>query len=134
VVESGIAVERPGIGASARRAAPASPVAVAPSQPVTDALEAAQHLVPSPPPQAGPMERLRDLARPVPQRPGSLRHTGLMRPISRMEPAAVIPINPDNLDHRRVDSAKTGPANDLSGQAKLGAGTYLGDGFKAEGS
>jgi hypothetical protein len=80
------------------------------------------------------MERLRELARPVARASRSLRHTGLMRPISRMEPAAIIPMNPDNSDNRRIDSVKTGAANDSNGQAKLGAGKYPGDGIKAEGS
>jgi flagellar protein FliO/FliZ len=141
LVEAGIAVERP---SAIRRPVPQTAAETAaalerpaPSQPVTDALQAAQALANTPAPVRGPMERLRDLGRPSSQRKGgapSLRHTGLMRPVSRMEPAAVIPINPDNSDHRRVDSAKTSAANDTNGQGRLGAGKYLGDGFKAEGS
>ncbi len=140
VVESGIPVERPA-GPPARRTAaeaPAAPPAPAdhytPSQPVTDALEAARALHPASP-AAGPMERLRELAKPVAHRAAtSLRHTGLMRPVSRMEPAAVIPMNPDNSDHRRVDSAKTGTARNTSGQTRIGGANYPGDGAKAEGS
>ncbi|HHY50942.1 MAG TPA: hypothetical protein GYA10_14495, partial [Alphaproteobacteria bacterium] len=109
------------------------------SQPVTDALEAARGLAhPAEQPER-PIERLRDLSRAAlrsgqPRNPTSLRHTGLIRPVSRMETAAVIPINPDNSDHRRVDSAKTGPQNHTTGQSGLGGGTYLGDGIKAEGN
>jgi hypothetical protein len=149
VVESGIAVEKP--GALNRRAAAPSPAAGStppsterpvPSRPVTDALDAAQALVltnPLPPTNSA-ADRLRDIGRPASQRgqvvtrtPSSLRHTGLMRPVSRMEPAAIIPINPDNSDHRRFDSAKTGPLQ-TGGQTRLGGGTYLGDNFKAEGT
>jgi flagellar protein FliO/FliZ len=135
VVEAGIPAEKPG-AVPVRRSVPATAPAAerpAPSQPVTDALEAAQALVASPSAR-GPMERLRDLGRPVGQRKsGSLRHTGLMRPVSRMEPAAIIPINPDNSDRRRIDSAKTAPHGE-TGQAELGGGKHLGDGVKAEGN
>jgi flagellar protein FliO/FliZ len=144
VVEAGIAVERPSPirrpvphATTETAATPAAAERPAPSQPVTDALQAAQALASGPAPVRGPMDRLRDLGRPLSQRKDgapSLRHTGLMRPVSRMEPAAVIPINPDNSDHRRVDSAKTSAANDTNRQGRLGAGKYLGDGFKAEGS
>jgi len=138
VVESGIPVERPS-GGPARRAPGDSPLPAAvpageehpgnTSQPVTEALQAARSLAPT-----GPMERLREMARLNSKRSGgSLRHTGLMRPVSRMEPAAVIPINPDNSDHRRVDSAKTGPARDTSGQTRIGGDHYPADGAKAEG-
>jgi flagellar protein FliO/FliZ len=138
VIEAGIPAEKPGL--PARRASapgPASPAQAerqTPSQPVSDALEAAQALVATTPAR-GPMERLRELAGPMRERkaPSSLRHTGLMRPVSRMEPAAVIPINPDNLDRRRTDSAKTGATNERSGQAELGGGRHLGDGVTAEG-
>ena len=140
VIESSIPVEKPGL--PARRPRPAqTPVpapqaehVVAPSRPVSDALEAAQSLGPVPA-ASKPMERLRELARPsVPRKPNSLRHTGLLRPITQGEPAAVIPMNLDNSDHRRIDSAKAAPANDTSGQAKLGGGTFIGNGVKAEGN
>ncbi len=139
VIEAGIAAEKPGM--PARRTPPPVPATSPaqaerqqPSQPVTDAFEAAQALVATTPAR-GPMERLRELSRPAAQRKAvsSLRHTGLLRPVSRMEPAAVIPINPDNLDRRRVDSAKSGATNSGSGQAELGGGKYLGDGVTAEG-
>jgi flagellar protein FliO/FliZ len=149
VVESGIAVEKPA-GPAARRpvlpSVPAAPAATAApteqrpvsSHPVTDALEAAQSLVHgrdavTAGPTTGPMERLRELARPVGRQGPSLRQTGLMRPVSRMEPAAVIPINPDAAEHRRFDSAKAGPSHDGNGQ-RFGAGVYPADGYKAEGN
>jgi flagellar protein FliO/FliZ len=142
VVESGIAVEKPAVMAPRRpMAAAATPPAPAPaaaagpeypSNPVTDALEAAQSSVYTHGTAAAPgaMERLRELARPVGRQGPSLRQTGLLRPVSRMEPAAVIPINPDAAEHRRIDSAKAGPAND--GTNRFGA--YPGDGYKAEGN
>lgn len=132
VVESGIPVERASGG---RRLSPEASALeqAAQSQPVTDALEAAKALSVPPPQGDGPLERLRELARPVTHRTAtSLRHTGLLRPVSRMEPAAVIPINPDNSEHRRVDSARTGAAKDVSGQARIGGGSYPADGVKAE--
>jgi flagellar protein FliO/FliZ len=142
VVEAGIAAEKPGMPMP-RRAAVTTPPgggggqAERPqaTQPVNDALEAAQALTATAPAR-GPMERLRELAGPLKERrgPSSLRHTGLMRPVSRMEPAAVIPINPDNLDRRRVDSAKTGPSGMGSEQSELGGNRHLGNGVKAEGS
>ena len=145
VVESGLLPEKPIAPVRMPVPAPPLPDRAGPSRPVTDAVEAAKALGANGTSVAlgndtaavrSPMERLRDLGRPLSQRKGapSLRHTGLMRPVSRMEPAAVIPINPDNSDHRRADSAKTGPANDTNGQAKLGAGRHLGDSYKAEGN
>lgn len=72
-------------------------------------------------------ERLRASPRPSSQHPPtSLRHTGLMRPVSRSD-TAVIPMNPERSDHQPVDSATTEPSNESSGQARLGAGTYIRD-------
>lgn len=134
LVETGIPVERQ--GAAIRRPVPAASGAAtenglsARAEPSGDA---------SPPAAYGaqartPMDRVRDLGRPVGQRKStSLRHTGLMRPVSRME-TAVIPMNPDRADHPPVDSATTGPATESKGQAKLGAGGYFRDVFKAEGN
>jgi flagellar protein FliO/FliZ len=142
VIESDIPVEKPGVVGRRRATQPAAPIPAtvieppAPSRPVSDAFEAAQSLSTPQPPNGTPMERLRELARPSgsPRKTGSLRHTGLMRPINQGEPAAIIPINPDNSEHRRIDSAKAAPANDTNGQTKLGGATYLGNGFKAEGN
>lgn len=137
VVETGIPVDR-SAGQQRHTMAPAnadlprSGEAHGPSRPVNDALHAAQALSTATP--NGPMDRLRELAKPVTRASRSLRHTGLMRPVSRMEPAAVIPMNQDISDNRRVDSAKSSAANDSNGQAKLGAEHYPGDGIKAEGT
>ena len=140
VVESGIPTDRPS-GGQSRRAADDTAPATTPaeeksgtSQPVSDALEAARALTGTAPSTTGPLERLREMARGNTHRSAtSLRHTGLMRPVSRMEPAAVIPMNPDNSDNRRIDSAKTSPARDTSGQARIGGDSYPADGVKAEG-
>lgn len=132
VVETGIPVERP--TPPARRPVPS--VAGAPAEttpqvrldPARDTTGAIAYGAPI----RTPMERLRDLGRPAGQRKSSsLRHTGLMRPVSRME-TAVIPMNPDRTEHPPVDSATTGPAIETSGQGKLGAGGYFRDVFKAE--
>lgn len=144
VVESGIPVDRvsqprrPGAAASTAMVtpspAPAPPQTTdmpAPSRPVSEALSAgpAHRNTASAP---SPMDRLRDLARPVAPRGQSLRHTGLLRAVSRMEPAAVIPMNPEAADNRRPDSARS--LVNEGGQTGLGGGTYPGSGIKAEGN
>ncbi|MHB1102738.1 MAG: hypothetical protein ACYC0C_08210 [Devosia sp.] len=130
LVESGIPVEKP--LPPVRRPVPSvasMPVEHGRAEPTTDTPAIAYGA-----PVRTPMDRLRDLGRPAGQRKSSsLRHTGLMRPVSRME-TAVIPMNPDRAEHLPVDSATTGPANETSGQAKLGAGGYFRDAFKAEGN
>ena len=56
------------------------------------------------------LERLRDFNRPpVQRRPASIRHTGLMRSVGRMEPP-LIPANTDNSALPQADSATTGLA------------------------
>lgn len=56
--------------------------------------------------QAGGADRLRDLGRPAGQRASaSLRHTGLMRPVSRMEPATA-PAPGDKQEAPPPDSVK----------------------------
>ena len=137
LIESGIPVERsvparpsqPGVAATTPAPAPRHEERIGPSRPVTDALEAASHIG-----QHGhaPEGQKRE-GGPRPGHPSSLRHTGLLRPVSRMSPAAVIPMNPDAAEPRRLDSAKTGPTN-TSGQAGFGGGTYRADGIKAEGN
>lgn len=129
VVEGNIPVDRP--AAAVRRPAPA----MASSDPASETPPAdpARQLGRAPSGRT-PLERLRDLGRPLGQRTSaSLRHTGLMRPVSRME-TAVIPMNPDRTDHPPVDSATSGPANETNGQAKLGTGGFIRDVFKAEGN
>ena len=132
VVESGIATEKPA-AVTTRRAVITTTSPAQAEQPAAapDVLDTTRAQVVAPRANAA-MDRLRDLARPGPRRPDSLRHTGLMRPVTRME-AAVIPMNPDAADHRRPDSAKAAP-NELSEQARLGGASYPVDGTKAEGN
>lgn len=145
VVETGIAVERPAaslpVGAPAAAAlhhgaahGPATANAAGVARPVTDALEAARPLKARP--GGSSMNRLRKLSEDLSERhpPTSLRQTGLLRPVSRMTPAAVIPMSPDNSEHRRLDSATTGPANQSSGQTGFGGDGYRENGIKAEGN
>jgi len=112
VVEAGIMAETP---ASARPTPPArrAPLpqtpqrAPAPQRP--PAPEAAAPIASNDEaPAVSPLERLRDLGRPTGgRRSPSLRHTGLLRPVSRMEPG-LIPSNPDNSAPHDPDSATTG--------------------------
>lgn len=134
VVESGIAVERP-VAPALRRPLPSVPAPVAapePAPPTADLHESETAVHTHGTLSASHIERLRQLARPVGRPAPSLRHTGLLRPLNRAEPGAVIPINPEGAEHRRPDSAKAGPAQD--GNGRFGAGAYPGDGFKAEGN
>jgi len=76
------------------------------------------------------IERLRDFARPAGGRNSpSLRHTGLLRPVSVGEPA-VIPmpaIAGDNSGRSRQDSATTPPGIDTNGRTTLGAQVAFGE-------
>ncbi|HQZ13390.1 MAG TPA: flagellar biosynthetic protein FliO [Devosia sp.] len=111
VVESGIVAERPAAAMPHRAPAPApAPVPERAARPPAPA--AAEIIEPRPSEaevarSSTAMERLREMARPAPRRPDSLRHTGLLRPVTRME-AAVIPISPDAVEGRRADPAKGG--------------------------
>ncbi len=131
LIEANIPVERP--APPVRR--PVS--AAAPTPHASPSMAPEVDMAPPPILAAGgrtPLERLRDLGRSAAQRkPASLRHTGLMRPVSRME-TAVIPMNQERADNPAPDSATSGPANDTNGQAKLGARGYFRDVFKAEGN
>lgn len=126
LLESGIAVERPGARRPAQQPQQAKP------QPQPQAVALPQPVAAP----RGPMERLREAGRAMPQRKGpQIRNTGLLRTIGRNDPA-VIPMNGYNSDAPSADSATTSPANETNGQAKLGAASssrYLTDGFKAEG-
>ena len=128
LVESGIAVERPGVR---RPGQSPQPQQTSPQQQAQEAALPRSAAAPN-----GPMERLREASRPGPQRKAPpIRSTGLLRAIGRNDPA-VIPMNGYNSDAPGADSATTGPANETNGQAKLGAASssrYLTDGFKAEG-
>jgi flagellar biogenesis protein FliO len=92
-----------------------------------------------PPPSAptlttSEIDRLREFVRPgAGRKPTSLRHTGLLRPVSTMEPA-VIPMpamTGDNSGRGKADSATT-PAGKDNGRAALGAQRNLGDEPKAD--
>jgi len=138
VVEAGIPVEH---AAAAPRPLPVvRRPAVAPTQapqraPVPQrapAVEAAPHL----PHIASndetvarnPLDRLRDLGRPANQRRSpSLRHTGLMRPVSRMEPA-LIPANADNSVQPLPDSATTGRVTPFGAPRDSNGQAFGGDG------
>lgn len=126
VVESGIPVDTQAPrNPTARRGQPqpvqAAPEPAAPQRaPAPQCAPVANPTAPQAVEQAdrpmSPLDRLRDLGRPAAQRkPTSLRHTGLMRPVSRMEPS-LIPANTDNSDAGAIDSAKTGGDGDPSGQ------------------
>jgi flagellar protein FliO/FliZ len=119
VVETGIPVEKP--VAPVRRPVPAPPKAgMQPVRPATTVIEdvpvvAAPAEFDDAPPPRTPAQRLRDLTRPASQRAASgksLRHTGLMRPVSR-----------ENADHRFADSATSAPV-EPRGQAKRDDGNF----------
>jgi len=76
------------------------------------------------------IERLRDFARPAnPRNSSSLRHTGLLRPVSVMEPAVIpmAPIAGDNSGRGRGDSATTPAGIDTNGRTALGAKVTFGE-------
>jgi flagellar protein FliO/FliZ len=126
VVESGIAV-------------PDKPAAMPVRRPQPQPAPSAETLRPSPPAEPlrpanlrPQLERLREFSRPAapPRKPTSLRHTGLLRPVSVMEPA-VIPMPPiagDNSGRGKADSATTPSASDTNGRTTLGAQGIFGDG------
>ena len=116
VVEAGIPVERP---------------------PMPSRRSVEQEVPPPPAPTltTSEIEKLREFVRPAAaaRKFPSLRHTGLLRPVSTMEPA-VIPMPPmtgDNSGRGKADSATT-PAGKDNGRAALGAQRNLGDESKAE--
>jgi flagellar biogenesis protein FliO len=98
-------VRRPAVAslraAAARRAAATETPPAEPATPASPQLPSNDHE-----PVRASLDRLRDYARtPLPRKPASLRHTGLMRPVSRIEPA-LVPANTDNSVQLRADSAK----------------------------
>jgi len=115
VVEAGIPVERPPV--AARRPAEKE-VPPAPTPTLTK-------------PE---LDKLREFVRSGAQRKSpTLRQTGLLRPVSTMEPA-VIPMPPmagDNSGRARADSATTPEGKD-NGRTAVGAQRTLGDGTTAE--
>ena len=106
VVETGIEVQRP--AALARR----------PGM-MPEAID-----TPAAPPRSQ-MEKLKEMARPDGlRRSRSLRHTGLLRPISTMEPA-IVPVPPmagDNSGRNEQDSATRPRSIDDKGRTGLGTG------------
>lgn len=133
VIESGIpAGEKPAM--PARRVPTPATTEEAPKPPApTAAPSAAQPLAAAMPEPPRPtvlrphIERLRDFARPGLRKSPSLRHTGLLRPVSVGEPA-VIPMPPiagDNSGRLKADSATNPIGIDTNGRGALGAqGSY----------
>jgi len=115
VIESGIpvAAHHPARPALRRSAAPeVTPPQLAANSVLPPRRGRAEPQAEKPAPTA--LERLRDLGKPTAERhPTSLRHTGLMRPVSQMEPAVQ---NPENPETPGTDSARTVP-NGSEGQA-----------------
>jgi hypothetical protein len=125
VIETGIAAaERPALPG---RRAPAPHVAE--EQPKPAPVVAAPE-PPRPTVLRPHIERLRDFARPATARKTpSLRHTGLLRPVSVGEPA-VIPMPPiagDNSGRLKADSATTPLGIDSNGRTALGAQANFGE-------
>jgi flagellar protein FliO/FliZ len=154
VVETGIAAEAQSLAPrpipvvrrplQAGTPAPQAPLR-APLPQRAPSAEAVAPIVPPMPPVASndesaprsPLDRLRELGRSGERRPPSLRHTGLMRPVSRMEPA-MIPANADNSVPARPDSATTGRVMPFGGPRGDGNGQAFGgddnpDGHRDEG-
>ncbi len=117
VVETGIPVEEQPVAQTGRRPVPTVPVRAKPAavpQPPKAAEPAAPEPLSAPEPAAAPspakpataIERLRELGQPTGQRaPRSLRHTGLLRPVTVQED--VLPgNNPDKSPVKPADSAK----------------------------
>ena len=126
VIETGIpAAEKPAL--PGRRPVP---------QVVEDVAKAPAPVVASMPEPPRPavlrphIERLRDFARPANARKSpSLRHTGLLRPVSVGEPA-VIPMPPiagDNSGRGKPDSATSPVGIDSNGRTALGAQVSFGE-------
>ena len=141
VVETGIPTDAPLLRAAAGRRPPLPTAAAASPAPVQQMplqrSPAPQRAMPAEPPMPppsndelsarSPLDRLRELGRSSAQRPpASLRHTGLMRPVSRMEPG-MIPVSADNSDQPAVDSATSGRVMPFGG-AHEGNGQGFGDG------
>ncbi|MGV3491943.1 MAG: hypothetical protein ACO1OG_11540 [Devosia sp.] len=113
LVEAGIPVEQP---------AAAQPVGRRSTEP--------QATMAAPQPLSKPeIDKLRTFVKPGATRKSpSLRHTGLLRPVSHGEPA-IIPMPPmagDNANRSRGDSATTAQGTD-HGRTALGAGRSFGD-------
>jgi flagellar protein FliO/FliZ len=142
VVETGIAVEQPAAAPRPIPVARRQPVAQAQSQSHTPQRAPLPQRAPAPeippvpqqlasndePIARNPLDRLRELGRPTAQRRSpSLRHTGLMRPVSRMEPA-LIPANADNSVQPETDSATTSRVTPFGGSRDGNGQAFGGDG------
>ncbi len=109
VVETGIPVEEQPLGQTSRRPIPTVPApqgrkVAGPTEP--GALSAEPQGGPAKPATA--IERLRELGQPAKQRgPRSLRHTGLLRPVSAQDDT-MPGQNPDKSPVSQADSAKEG--------------------------
>jgi hypothetical protein len=121
IVETGIAVEK-----SAPRRVASIPAAVSPHAPRPNPfLEEAREDLPKP---QSAIERLKDFTRPLNRRtPSSLRHTGLMRGVGKMEVIAG-----SGGDHGAHDSAKTPVVVD-KGLTRVGEAGFPRDEAKAGG-
>ncbi len=128
VIETGIPVDEALAAANARRPlptlAPAKPAPQPRAKAVVPAPEAPAEPVADPAPAVSPrvaaLDRLRTFGKSATERrPTSLRHTGLMRPVSQMELA---PLVPEKSDAQPTDSAKevVNSLSDQSGQTELG--------------
>ncbi len=139
VIETGIAVEHGSARSQPRRPAarsaapaPSAPLQTPQRAPAPQRASTPDVILPLPTNDENvlrtPLDRLRDLGRSNGQRrPSSLRHTGLMRPVSRMEPG-LIPANTDNSAHPRPDSARNGLVTSLNGMREGdGNGRAAGD-------
>jgi flagellar protein FliO/FliZ len=134
LIESGIAVPEPA-PQQARRPAQAAPAQradkVEPAPRPAQADAASTPAAPERPAQVSreQIDRLFDLARPAPLKPRtSLRHTGLLRPVSRQE-TDIIPIGPalrvDNSNGAATDSAKTGTVDPKGGTGVGGRNRFF---------
>lgn len=121
LVEAGITVDKPQplrrpLGTAAEEDTAPPPAAEAESAPRPKSLR--PHI-----------ERLKEYTRPAAGKPRSLRHTGLLRPVSVMEPA-VIPMPPmtgDNSGRAKADSATTPSGIDGNGRTGFGPQRTFGD-------
>ncbi|MEO6014400.1 MAG: hypothetical protein ABIQ30_12565 [Devosia sp.] len=125
LIESGIAVSDEPPQQQARRPAQASP-APRPAKPAD--IDTPPHEQPAPVSREQ-VDRLFDLARPAPLKPRtSLRHTGLLRPVSRQE-TDIIPMGPalrvDNSNGAASDSAKSGTVDPMGGTGVGGINRFF---------
>lgn len=127
VVETGIAVDEALAAASSRRPLPnIASVKLPPRMARKPAVTPAAAPAPAPtgpvevPVTVSPLDRLRDLGKPATgRRPTSLRHTGLMRPVSHTEPTLV---GVEKTNGHQPDSVKhiVNTSSDQDGQSELG--------------